>query len=72
MLILTDRAILEGISGAIGFILFRRYLTQYLELDPNMELFIAWALVWYFRRFIDNIFKYYKQKYNIKTMNLEF
>ena len=63
MLLLNDNEFLEGISGALGFILFRQYLTRYLSLDPMIELFIAWALVWYFRKVVNNI---YIQKFKNK------
>ena len=56
MLLLSDTELLEGFSGATGFILFSVFLRNYLSLNPNFELFVAWILVWYFRKIIGNIY----------------
>ena len=67
MLLLNDKELLEGISGATGFVLFSVLLTQYLSLYPIVELFFAWVLVWYFRKIVNNI---YVQKFKTKGINL--
>ena len=66
MLLLNDKELLEGISGATGFILFSVLLTKYLSLNPIIELFFAWVLVWYFRKIVNNI---YIQKFKNKGIN---
>ena len=67
MLLLNDKELLEGVSGATGFILFSVLLTKYSSLDPIVELFFAWILVWYFRKIVNNI---YVQKFKTKDINL--
>ena len=72
MLLLTGTELLEGISGATGFIIFKVLLTKYLSYHPITELFLAWVLVWYFRKIINNIYfqKYKKKGITIPSINL--
>ena len=67
MLLINDNELLEGISGATGFILFRVFFLKYVSLNPHFELFIAWILVWYFRKIVNNI---YVQNYKNKGKHL--
>ena len=67
MLLLNDKELLEGITGATGFILFNYFLREHLNLNPVFEMFIAWVLVWYFRKIVINI---YVQQFKNKGLKL--
>ena len=72
MLLLNDIELLEGISGATGFVLFSVLLTKYLSFNPITELFFAWVLVWYFRKIVNNIYvqKIRKNGITLPSINL--
>ena len=67
MLLLNDEELLEGISGATAFILLKIFFYKYIPLNTYTESFIAWILVWYFRKIVNNI---YVQKYKKKGKHL--
>ena len=66
MILLNDTELLEGFTGAIGFILFNVFLRNYLSVDPTLELFVAWGIVWYFRKMINNIYIHKLKKRGIQ------
>ena len=62
---LNDNQILEGLIGAIGWVIFSYYLKQHFNNYPALIGFIAWSLIWYSRKVGHNLYMEHKNYFFI-------
>jgi hypothetical protein len=68
LLSITQEQLIEGILGAIGWVIFWFYFRNKIKYSVPVEGFLAWTFVWWFRKFGQNLHKIYYKKpviYNI-------
>ena len=66
MIKINDEQFIEGIIGAIGWILFWYYFKNIANYDVKIEGFIAWTFVWWLRKFGINAYLDYKKRNNLE------
>ena len=62
-LLFIKNQILEGLIGAVGWVIFSYYLRGHFSTYPALIGFIGWALIWYSRKAGVNLFNYYDKRY---------
>ena len=62
MTILTKDQIIEGIVGAIGWILFVYYFKNFMNWSAQIEGAVAYILVWFLRKIVMNLYNSFKNK----------
>ncbi len=66
MIRLTDKELVEGFLGSLGWVMFFFYLRNRVEWPTPIEGFLAWTLLWWLRKIGMHIYKGYKEENNIK------
>tara|TARA_Y100001970_G_C14232725_1_gene859697 strand:- start:283 stop:504 length:222 start_codon:yes stop_codon:yes gene_type:complete len=68
MILLYDTELLEAVTGSLGYVLFKILLFKNKIIFIHIfEGFIAWMLIWIFRKIINNV---YEQKFKKKGYQL--
>jgi len=64
---LTDDQLVEGILGALGWVLFFYYFRNRASYSIRTEGFLAWTFVWWLRKFGMNMYAKHKKTNKIKS-----
>lgn len=66
MIRLTDKELVEGFLGSLGWVMFFFYLRNRLEWPTPIEGFLAWTLLWWLRKIGMHAYVAAKENNNIK------
>ena len=72
ILILKDTQVFEGVIGSIFTVIFAYYFKEYRGFRGYNAIMAAWIFVWFVRKITLNLFKYAKEKYDLRNNHIYF